>query len=467
MTSQNLDYILTKDLFGAAGPENALSASPDGTYSLAYAWGEPVSGNVTTNVNGDMIISGYFGGRFGNGQTFQLLTSQVGTPGTKTFFQDQLQVGVHFDAPISLAFSDQVNQQSINFGIEIFLAADHLGHSSTISVPFTTTVDATGRTVTLTPNAPWLGNTLYDVQLHPALASTSEFQLDQEYHVYFITMLDHHQENIVLNPIIPSSASGFAAGATPVGPMAIDIPLESLADYSTVLLSRNPLSAPLRADPKIIQEANDKARAAGNLYRVPVSIQEITAFDTNGNVMKSPSKPVQVTIDYGTGFNAQQSGTTLIRPQTLSLWVLDEEHRLWVKIPATQNAVGFHTVSAPVTAFSVYALMGSADGSATDSYAFPVPWRPHGPNAGTGAGQTGTEADGIIFSNLPSECTINIYTISGDLVRKIQHSDTGGLIAQQKWDVKTSGGDPVASGVYLWRVESSVDGKNGKLMVIR
>jgi hypothetical protein len=122
-----------------------------------------------------------------------------------------------------------------------------------------------------------------------------------------------------------------------------------------------------------------------------------------------------------------------------------------------------------VTQLTVFALMGSADGSASDTYVFPVPWRPHGPNAGTGPGQTGTEADGINFVGLPSECTLKIYTVAGDLVREIHHSDAARPLQQgrESWDAKTTHGEPVASGVYLWRVESSVDGKNGKLMIIR
>jgi flagellar hook assembly protein FlgD len=84
-----------------------------------------------------------------------------------------------------------------------------------------------------------------------------------------------------------------------------------------------------------------------------------------------------------------------------------------------------------------------------------------------GVGQTGTIEDGMTFTSLPSECTIKIYTVSGELVRTLQHSDVTGLPQQEKWDGKTSGGDPVASGVYLWRVESASDAKNGKLMVIR
>jgi flagellar hook assembly protein FlgD len=73
----------------------------------------------------------------------------------------------------------------------------------------------------------------------------------------------------------------------------------------------------------------------------------------------------------------------------------------------------------------------------------------------------------MTFTNLPSECTIKIYTLAGGLVRQLQHSDAAGLPHQEIWDGKTTHGDNAASGVYLWRVESSADGKNGKLMIIR
>src|ERR1700733_11082515 len=88
MTGGN--YVITKDLLGAAGPSGGPTTD-NTNYSLAFAWGEPVSGNVTSEPTGYSNISGYFGGGFGNGQTFQILSSQVGTAGAKTFFQEGLQ----------------------------------------------------------------------------------------------------------------------------------------------------------------------------------------------------------------------------------------------------------------------------------------------------------------------------------------------------------------------------------------
>ena len=59
----------------------------------------------------------------------------------------------------------------------------------------------------------------------------------------------------------------------------------------------------------------------------------------------------------------------------------------------------------------------------------------------------------IYFANLPSNCTIKIYTISGDLVRTLKHESSieDGI---EYWDLTTSDNFPVAFGVYIFHVES-------------
>jgi len=456
-------YDLTKDLSGASGPAASTINSTD--FSMASAFGEESAGGTLSEATFS-LTSGYFGGRFGNSQNFQLLASQVGKTGTRTFHQNGLQIGVPVDAPVQLAFSDQFNAATLSNSIQAVTVTDHLGNSAGAAIPVTITPDSTSQNVILQPPAAWPGNTLVDIQITPQLQNIDGASLDKMYHVYYLTMLDQHEDNNVLDPLsVPNLPASAEPG--PVGAMSIHLPADSLSNYSAVLSSRDPLDAPLQVDPAIIREANQKAVAAGGPYRAPLALQEINAYDISGNLVTALAKPADLAIDYGTSLAAPAAGGTLIRPQTLSLYVLDQPHRLWVKLPASRNETGFHTVSAPVSQLSVFALMGSADGSAVDVNVFPVPWRPHGPKAGSGAGQTGTEIDGLTFNNLPSECTIKIYTMAGDLVRQLHHSDAQSLIPQEKWDARTTHGDTVASGVYLWRVESSVDGKNGKLMIIR
>ncbi|MEO0068465.1 MAG: hypothetical protein ABIK23_04955 [candidate division WOR-3 bacterium] len=76
----------------------------------------------------------------------------------------------------------------------------------------------------------------------------------------------------------------------------------------------------------------------------------------------------------------------------------------------------------------------------------------------------------IKFTNLPSICTIRIFTTAGDLVKVIEHKDTkkqpldeGGTA---NWDLVNDYGQLIASGVYLFHVESPVGEFTGKFMFI-
>jgi hypothetical protein len=62
------------------------------------------------------------------------------------------------------------------------------------------------------------------------------------------------------------------------------------------------------------------------------------------------------------------------------------------------------------------------------------------------------------FVNLPSECIIRIYSLSGILVQMIAfHDPTGG--AETQWDLRNRNQAFVASGVYFYHVETP-DGKS-------
>lgn len=57
----------------------------------------------------------------------------------------------------------------------------------------------------------------------------------------------------------------------------------------------------------------------------------------------------------------------------------------------------------------------------------------------------------IKIVNLPDECTINIYNVSGSLIRNITKSTNA--ITSVDWDLKNSKGIPISGGVYLIHVE--------------
>ena len=74
----------------------------------------------------------------------------------------------------------------------------------------------------------------------------------------------------------------------------------------------------------------------------------------------------------------------------------------------------------------------------------------------------------IIFTNIPAQCTIKIFTVSGVLVDEIvvQNTPEKGLI---HWDMLTRESLEIAAGMYIYHVESTNtgDAKIGKFAVIK
>jgi hypothetical protein len=74
-------------------------------------------------------------------------------------------------------------------------------------------------------------------------------------------------------------------------------------------------------------------------------------------------------------------------------------------------------------------------------------------------------ANEIHFTNLPPDARIRIYTVAGDLVTEIRHADP--IRDFERWNLKNQAGEDVASGIYVYRVESSLFRFQNRLVVIR
>ncbi len=79
----------------------------------------------------------------------------------------------------------------------------------------------------------------------------------------------------------------------------------------------------------------------------------------------------------------------------------------------------------------------------------------------------------IQFINLPTECTLKIYTVAGDLVKTIQHNDpyssgffgqTGGTLF---WNLMTDNNQKISTGVYVFYLDSPFGSDVGRFAVIR
>ncbi len=111
-------------------------------------------------------------------------------------------------------------------------------------------------------------------------------------------------------------------------------------------------------------------------------------------------------------------------------------------------------------------------------YVWPNPYRLDAGYSAAGLEATGsredrnqqpTRARRIHFGNLPSKCTISIFTLDGDLVRVIEHdmNPTDADSSHDYWDLITRNTQLAVSGLYYWTIESE-GGKTqiGKVAII-
>ncbi|HEC78525.1 MAG TPA: hypothetical protein ENI34_05200 [candidate division WOR-3 bacterium] len=91
---------------------------------------------------------------------------------------------------------------------------------------------------------------------------------------------------------------------------------------------------------------------------------------------------------------------------------------------------------------------------------------------------TSLDAPKIRFINLPSECTIRIFTLNGELIKTLRHHHTamssetgesvkGGVGGDEWWNLISETNHEVASGIYIFHIDSDIGEQVGKFVVIR
>ena len=72
----------------------------------------------------------------------------------------------------------------------------------------------------------------------------------------------------------------------------------------------------------------------------------------------------------------------------------------------------------------------------------------------------------LYFLNLPAVCTIKIFTENGDLVKTIDHTSPGGPSGSAQWNLDTSSGQLVSSGIYIAVFQTPAGGSSYQKFVI-
>ena len=148
--------------------------------------------------------------------------------------------------------------------------------------------------------------------------------------------------------------------------------------------------------------------------------------------------------------------------QKLGIWkYIDQSISLGVSYFYAVTAVDSAGGEAGFTNRNEIAVQSSAP-PADDASAvivFPNPFR------GVSGFPTRGEESSIVWSNLPRQCTIRIYTSDGELSRTIKHQSDA--LGQEVWNQLTDARQFVAPGIYFWTVESAVGNARGTLLIIK
>ncbi|MBA7517879.1 hypothetical protein ES705_09935 [subsurface metagenome] len=312
------------------------------------------------------------------------------------------------------------------------------------------------------PGKDWESNYSYRVKAKDGIEDNAGNKLKEERELIFTTMLDHTKRNVIMWESEKKTKMILEANA--------------LKEDGYILINLEPL--PLKGtgvrgakqvNTEAIIEADEKMKNSGDRYSYNLreSMRETSGYTTEGGemVIEKFLNSVYIELPYGDENNngivdSTEGSSAPVSVKTLSVYWLDEEHRLWVKVPGTKVDRKENVARAKVMGFGVYTLMGGGFYDLADAYAYPVPYKPN-----DGLGTTGDETSGIIFTNLSTEAEIKIYTITGELVKKIVHN--GGPPLEEWYPVENEKGEKVVSGVYIYYIENIRQHKSGKLVIIR
>lgn len=311
------------------------------------------------------------------------------------------------------------------------------------------------------PGKDWQGNYTYRVKAKDEIEDKAGNRLKEEKELIFTTMLDHTKRNVVMWESDPKTKMILEANA--------------LKEDGYILINLEPL--PLKGtgvkgakqvNTEAIIEADEKMKNSGDRYSYNLreSMKETSGYTTEGGemVIEKFLNSVYIELPYGDENNngivdSTEGSSEPVSEKTLSVYWLDEEHRLWVKVSGTEVDKEGNVARAKVMGFGVYTLMGGGFYDLSDAYAYPVPYKPN-----DGLSTTGDEASGITFTNLSTEAEIKIYTITGELVKKLIHKNGWN---EEWYPVENEKGEKVVSGVYIYYIENNKQYKSGKLVIIR
>ncbi|PIU19473.1 MAG: hypothetical protein COT18_07330, partial [Elusimicrobia bacterium CG08_land_8_20_14_0_20_59_10] len=160
-------------------------------------------------------------------------------------------------------------------------------------------------------------------------------------------------------------------------------------------------------NPLVTLIAPVNAQPSGVITRISLS---------NGQTLLANGQRADVTLVYSDADNdGIVDGSTLLASQ-LVMYSADDPAGPWTSDLSSVVDMATNKVHGRTSHFSYFALFGPIAANLNSARAYPVPWKPgSGGRFDTPAGVV----EGLIFDDLPAAAEIRIYTITGQLVRKL------------------------------------------------
>jgi len=356
-------------------------------------------------------------------------------------------VGVIPDTGMEARFSKVMDGISVSEGLKLVALRDNLNKAINEEVSLNFEWDGSTKTARMNLKTGELKkNYLYRLGVTDKVRDLAGNTVKGEGELIFRTIMDHTKKNAVVK--VSNER------------LIVTLEANALKEDGYLVINTEPLTYQFEINPEVINVANEKS-IANRWYPIEGCLWEIKACKKSGNWIKDNfGSEVKITFPYDEKGVVGNTAIPLSEDTLMAFW-LNEEDSNWVKVPGSrvdrENNV---VITGEVPKFSVFSLLGTALYDLRDAYAYPVPWKPN-----DGKDETGTEEGGITFTRLYTEAVIRIYTISGELVKEYEYKPT--YSGEWKWDVKTSNGEKVFSGVYIYYIESEKERKTGKLVIIR
>jgi hypothetical protein len=283
----------------------------------------------------------------------------------------------------------------------------------------------------------------YEIVITTNLKDMIGDPLEKEYRYRFFTAINSSSTS---NLIQPEDASGS------LSKISLLVPIGALSSNRFVT------SKILKSTETAVYNSISKLPKFQNLLYF-LEIRCLEKSQSEENKVDSIDKTMTLQYNYDDANDDKILDGTDLSVKELSFWKMDDEREVFVKIPSYVD-YDKKIVFAYTNSFGIYAVGAKPKFDIEEVVCYPVPWVPE-----SGKTSTGNFSYGITFANLPYNCEICVYTIYGELVRKIDVINN--VSGKYQWDGKNDFGEDLASGVYLWVVKTSSEKKVGKLIIVR